>query len=143
MEKGTELGVLSFRFFSCERSPRRMHAAGVKRLRRVATSALEQSHRSLLPLVEAGLDLAALEEHLSACERSVLLDPRAPESLDGAGAGSWWVVVGPEGGFTPAESARLQAATTVSARLGPSILRIETAALAASSLLLFGLEDRE
>ena len=143
VEKGTELGVQSFRFFSCERAPRRMRAAGVKRLRRVATAALEQSHRSVLPLVEAGLDLAALEVHLRGCERSVLLDPRAHRSFVGAGAGSWWVVVGPEGGFTTAESARLRAATTVSGRLGASILRIETAALAASSLLLFGSEDSE
>ncbi len=138
VEKGTELGVVSFRFFSCERAPRRIHAAGVKRLQRVAAAALEQSGRSLLPFIEAGLDLAALEEHLRSCERSVLLDPHAQSSLVRVAGGSWWVVVGPEGGFTPAEGVRLQAATTVSARLGPSILRVETAALAASSLLLFG-----
>jgi 16S rRNA (uracil1498-N3)-methyltransferase len=143
VEKGTELGVVSFRFFSCERAPRRMHAAGVKRLRRVAAAALEQSGRSLLPFIEAGLDLAALEEHLRVCERSVLLDPGAPMPFVVGAAFSSWVVVGPEGGFTLTENARLQAVTTVSARLGSSILRIETAALAASSLLLFGFQDSE
>ena len=143
VEKGTELGVGSFRFFSCERAPRRMHSAGVERLRRVASAALEQSGRSLLPVIEAGLDFAALEKHLKSCERSVLLDPASPTPFVGVAVASSWLVVGPEGGFTPAESARLHAVTTVSARLGPSILRIETAALAASSLLLFGPQESE
>jgi 16S rRNA (uracil1498-N3)-methyltransferase len=46
------------------------------------------------------------------------------------------VLVGPEGGFTPAELVTLRAANAASLRLGPHILRTETAAVAAAVALL-------
>jgi 16S rRNA (uracil1498-N3)-methyltransferase len=44
--------------------------------------------------------------------------------------------VGPEGGWTPVELAAIRAAGWQGVSLGPRILRIETAALAAAALLL-------
>ena len=46
------------------------------------------------------------------------------------------VVVGPEGGISPAETGRLAAAGALSARLGPSVLRTSSAGAVAAALLL-------
>jgi len=56
----------------------------------------------------------------------------APGQGPGQGPGPWAILIGPEGGFSPAEVARLRAAPfVVPVSLGPRILRAETAALAA------------
>jgi 16S rRNA (uracil1498-N3)-methyltransferase len=57
-------------------------------------------------------------------------------------AGPWAILIGPEGGFSPAERARLQSldyAHPVS--LGPRILRADTAAVAALTLWQMALGD--
>ena len=56
-----------------------------------------------------------------------------PASLSGPGAA---LLVGPEGGFTPAERAQAIAAGFVPIGLGPHVLRTETAALVGASALL-------
>ena len=65
-------------------------------------------------------------------ESPALYDVLAALSLDGKPSG---VVraIGPEGGFTPEEIDTLVAAGGRKVRLGPNILRIETAAIAAVS----------
>jgi 16S rRNA (uracil1498-N3)-methyltransferase len=45
------------------------------------------------------------------------------------------VLVGPEGGFTPAEIAAAETAGFVPVALGPRILRVETAAIVAAALV--------
>ena len=54
------------------------------------------------------------------------------EAVDGDSGASWAILIGPEGGFAPAEK-RLLAdhPAAVHARLGPRILRAETAVAAA------------
>ena len=54
----------------------------------------------------------------------------APQPLPAA------VLIGPEGGFTPAETGSILAAGFVATALGPHILRTETAALVSAALLL-------
>jgi 16S rRNA (uracil1498-N3)-methyltransferase len=58
------------------------------------------------------------------------------EALPKAGApGPWAILIGPEGGFSEAEQARLAALPqVVQASLGPRILRADTAAVAALAL---------
>ena len=53
-------------------------------------------------------------------------------------AGHVVLVIGPEGGITEAESAALQAAGASAVRLGPTILRAQTAGAAAASVVLAG-----
>ena len=50
-------------------------------------------------------------------------------------AGEVQVLIGPEGGLTDEEQARAQAAGFLGVRLGPRVLRTETAAIAALALL--------
>ena len=63
-------------------------------------------------------------------------------ALAKANPGPWAILIGPEGGFSPAERARLAAAPFVRrVALGPRILRAETAALAALVLWQAGFGD--
>ena len=67
----------------------------------------------------------------------LLLDPGAPQSLAALGAlhGPVSVLIGPEGGLSAAERQLAQAAGYRPVRMGPRILRTETAAVVALSLL--------
>ena len=136
MEKATELGVASIRFFGCERSPRSYGERTLARLRRMAVGALEQSHRSRLPLVEGVFPAEAALEWVGNAERAILLQPGADAPLAGLQAGHALAVVGPEGGLSAAEVEAMLAAGAVPASLVESILRVETAALAAAAWLL-------
>jgi 16S rRNA (uracil1498-N3)-methyltransferase len=63
----------------------------------------------------------------------LMLDPEAQAGLGDLSRpeGGITLLAGPEGGFDPSERAAAQAAGFVGVRLGPRILRTETAALAA------------
>ncbi|MEM8841969.1 MAG: 16S rRNA (uracil(1498)-N(3))-methyltransferase [Pseudomonadota bacterium] len=59
----------------------------------------------------------------------------AETALRAAGPGPWVVLIGPEGGFSEAEAARLRAMPAAHAvSLGPRILRADTAAVAALTI---------
>jgi 16S rRNA (uracil1498-N3)-methyltransferase len=66
----------------------------------------------------------------------------ALSALAGRPAGPWAVLIGPEGGFSPAERAAIRALpAAVPVGLGPRILRADTAAIAALTLWQAGLGD--
>jgi len=110
----------------------------VERLQAHAVEAAEQCGGTYVPPVEAPTKLSAVLDHWPE-ERQIMF---ADESLVGAGEvlgavapGPWAILIGPVGGFSEAERARLSAmpqAHRVS--LGPRILRADTAAVAAMTL---------
>lgn len=127
VQKLTELGVDRIVPFRAERSVVRWDDAKVDRahdrLAAVARSAAAQSHRPWLPLVEPVTDLPDLAGRPGAA----MADRRgAAPTLDHP-----VVLVGPEGGWSSAE--RALGLPTV--RLGPTVLRAETAALTAGAVL--------
>jgi len=68
--------------------------------------------------------------------------PPALQALAGLEAGPWAILIGPEGGFSPEERARLRARPfAVAASLGPRILRADTAAISALTLWQAALGD--
>jgi len=127
VQKLTEVGVDRILPMDAARSvvrwdaDRAAHHAG--RLRRIARQAAMQSRRAWLPVVE---DLHSFAE-VAALPAAALAEPGGPApSLDRP-----VVLVGPEGGWTEEE-----VATGVSrVGLGTTILRTETAAVAAGTLL--------
>jgi len=138
----TELGVARFRpFVSTNCEARELSAVKLGRLRRVAQEAARQSGRSVVPEVEEPVPFARL-----AAEGAVVVGDPAAESgladeLEGLLAGpAVTVVTGPEGGLTEAEVETLRAAGARAVRLGPRVLRADTApvAIAAALLLLEG-----
>jgi 16S rRNA (uracil1498-N3)-methyltransferase len=127
VQKLTELGIDRIMPFRAERSVVRWDDAKaakvVVRLRAVARSAAMQCHRPRLPQIGdvADIEVLAREPGAALADRG-----GAPPSL-----AHRVVLVGPEGGWAPDEAA-LELPRMA---LGPHILRAETAAVAAGSLL--------
>ena len=134
VEKATELGIGAIhpvltRYGQTKR-------VNTDRLRAHATEAAEQCGRLDVPPVAAPCSLADALAGWQPERRLLVCDPEAAPTVaaalsDSAGA-PWAILVGPEGGFASSER-RLLAdhPAAVYARLGPRILRAETAAAAA------------
>ena len=109
------------------------------RWRAAAAQAAKQSRRAWLPEVTALASTGDLTGRVTTASLAVLLDPAAPVALseiDLPGSGGILLIVGPEGGITPAERAALRDAGGCEARLGPTVLRTSTAGAAAAAVLL-------
>ncbi len=140
LQKATELGVARILPVSSDRSEVKLDAQRAdKRLahwRSIVVAACEQSGRAHVPAIEApqALDTAAMQyEGLG-----VLLDPFATASLAAlclAMGNTCNIAVGPEGGWSPRDREQLTAAGFQGARLGPRVLRTETAGIAAIAAL--------
>lgn len=142
VEKATEMGVRRILPVMTEFT----NAARIKRdrLQAHAVEAAEQCGGTFVPEVAELAPLARVLEawppdrRLMFCDetlagkRMALPDTPAP----------WAVVIGPEGGFSDAERAKLRAAEYAhSVALGPRILRADTAAVAALALWQMQLGD--
>ncbi|MEM7048525.1 MAG: RsmE family RNA methyltransferase [Acidobacteriota bacterium] len=138
VEKATELGVAAVRFLATERAARDLRPKDFDRLRRVAASALEQSHRSRLPEITGVHDW----QELSAL--AAFADPKSRWLLDTTGASPPAVadaapavlLIGSEGGWSDAERQHLADQPWHRVCFGERVLRVETAALAGAALLL-------
>jgi 16S rRNA (uracil1498-N3)-methyltransferase len=124
----TELGVGCIRFLQCERGERL--PGNLDRLQRIAGEALKQCHRGRLPQIGPEVDIPGLA---GLGGRLIVLD-RSGTAPDAGSPQPTTLVIGPEGGLTIDELATLNAMGAVSVRLAGSILRIETAALAAAAV---------
>ena len=142
IQKSVELGVGHVQPVLCARSVVRLDAGRAARRtahwQSVATAACEQSGRDRVPRVAPPLDF---EDWLAAAPAAGLrltLSPAAGRVLDdlpAPGTDGAILVVGPEGGLAPPESRALAAAGFLPLRLGPRVLRTETAAMAAITAL--------
>ena len=144
LQKATELGVAGLVPLITERSEVKLDAErGDKRMqhwRGVIASACEQSGRARLPTLQAPTALADWLAQ-SGTERVLYLDPQAETRLrDLAPDKGFALVVGPEGGLGERDLHALRAAGAHGVRLGPRVLRTETAGIAAIAILqgLFG-----
>ena len=146
LQKAVELGVAAFVPVSSERSEVRLDAERadkrVAHWRSVVRSACEQSGRAVVPEVGAPQSLASALETLPAGER-FLLDPLAERAIGTLAlqATTCVLAIGPEGGWSPRDREQLLAAGFTGLRLGPRILRTETAGLAAIAALQAGFGD--
>jgi 16S rRNA (uracil1498-N3)-methyltransferase len=148
IEKCTELGVARIIPVIARRTDSHLAAASGKRAerwRRIAGQAAEQSRRASVPEISEPLKLAdamngaaALRIVLAESEDQTLLrDIAKPEAASGGVA----LAVGPEGGWTEDELQSFQRAGWISASLGNTILRAETAAIAATALVASTLDS--
>jgi 16S rRNA (uracil1498-N3)-methyltransferase len=136
VEKSTELGVSSLVPMVTRRTEVR-HPGEERRGRwqRLAVSAAAQSGRVLVPEIETPLDFSQALDRASGFEQAFVLAPGGA-SLSGPWAERVALLVGPEGGFSDEEVREAQARGLLLAGLGPRILRVETAALAALARVL-------
>jgi 16S rRNA (uracil1498-N3)-methyltransferase len=145
VQKAVELGVTAIQPLAAERSVIRLTPERAERRQRhwqaVAVAACEQSGRARIPGVAPVKSLTQWLDVLDAAPDGgglrLMLSPHAgvplPQLAGSAAAVS--LMVGPEGGLSEREVALAQAAGFRAARLGPRILRTETAALAALAAL--------
>jgi len=143
IQKAVELGVAAIQPLSTHRSVVRLDARRAdKRLehwRGVVRSACGQCGRNTLPALAAPLPL---DRWLSALDDDMLALMPTPGAEHGLGQMEppadrrVRLLVGPEGGLDPKERAAAAVAGFAPVRLGPRILRTETAAMAAVTALM-------
>jgi len=149
LQKGTELGVSRFVPVVCQRSVVREADALAKkqeRWQRIIREAAEQAGRGRLPQLEPALPFDRAVQHAYAASLRLMFWEQATglnlkATLRGAGINRAALLVGPEGGFT-AEEAQLAGQFGFQlVKLGPRLLRAETAGLAAASAIFFELGE--
>ncbi|MFC4022747.1 16S rRNA (uracil(1498)-N(3))-methyltransferase [Oceanobacillus longus] len=143
LQKGTELGAASFIPFQAERSvavwDEKKIAKKMKRFEKIVKEASEQSHRNKVPVIEKSMSLKELIDKSKNYDVKVFAYEEEAKVVNHQSFGNLinkllpnqrlMVCIGPEGGFSPKESEFLKENEFSPVRLGPRILRTETAAL--------------
>lgn len=138
IEKAAELGVRRVRLAITDRT--NADHTNVARLQAIATEASEQTGRLDVPEVVAPCKLSGLLAGWEPSRRLIFCDEAGDarpllDVLKAGPRGAWAVLIGPEGGFSPAERSLLRSSALVeAASLGPRILRADTAAISALTL---------
>jgi len=143
IEKCTELGVSRIVPVIARRTDAHLAPAAAKRAerwRRIALQATEQSRRTAPPEIAAPVKLHEAAS-LPGTLRIVLAESEKQTLLRDVVASHWGgaeilLAIGPEGGWTEDELQLFQEAGWITASLGPTILRAETAAIAATAIVL-------
>lgn len=137
IQKATELGVAAIIPVASQRSVVQLEAERgdrrVQHWRAVAAAACEQCGRNTLPRIDAPRDFSDALAAVAELPLRLLLEPGAGRRLAEVTAGSTRLalLVGPEGGWDDSEIALARQAGCTPVRLGPRVLRTETAGLAA------------
>lgn len=143
VEKATELGVRSLQPLALSRNVVQLSGErAAKRLahwQAIAAAACEQCGRNRLPLIQPICSLDAWLARRAPDDTGLLLLPGATQALAELPAArtapSVSLLSGPEGGLSPDEAARAQAAGLLPIHLGARVLRADTAPLAALAWL--------
>jgi 16S rRNA (uracil1498-N3)-methyltransferase len=144
VETMTEVGVDEVVPWAAERCVVRWRdgkaGRGAARWRSTAIAAAKQARRSWFPVVAEPATTAAVAARVQAADLAVLLDPDAEQALPavagGGGLADIVLIVGPEGGISPAEASRFQLAGATRARLGPTVLRASSSGAIAAALVM-------
>jgi 16S rRNA (uracil1498-N3)-methyltransferase len=139
----TEVGVDAVVAWQAERCVARWRAdrAGkaLARWQATAREAAKQARRAWIPEVTGPETTPDITRRVGAAALAILLDPEAPAALGRIrlpDRGEIVVIVGPEGGVSPAEAGALTRAGAVAARLGPTVLRSSSAGAVAATVAL-------
>jgi 16S rRNA (uracil1498-N3)-methyltransferase len=141
LQKATELGVAAVVPVATARSVVRLDAASrgrkVSHWRGIVIAACEQCGRARVPEVAEPRPLGEFLAEPGGAQTRILLAPGAELALAAAArdAASIELLVGPEGGLEDEERRAALAAGFRACRLGPRVLRSETAAIAALAVV--------
>ena len=142
IQKATELGVAQITPLQTERVEMRLNGEREEKKsahwRSVAISACEQCARNRIPIINPPQPLAAWLDNVVA-DAKFVLHHRSEDSLESIAQPpqSVALLIGPEGGLSDLEIALAEKKNFAPLRLGPRVLRTETAPLAALSILQF------
>lgn len=145
IQKATELGVATVVPIHSTHSVVRPHPERLRHQRsrweRIARDAAQQSERWSIPGLADPVDLPEIcRQYALAAAKGILVErstcsPLGDMPLSQDRQGPIILLVGPEGGWTPDEQRFAQVQGFLPLTLGPRILRAETAAIAALSIL--------
>lgn len=154
LEKGTEVGAGFFCLVRAPGSPKRAELVRedhLTRWRRIVREAAKQSKQVAIPEVTV---VTSVDEAIRVMDErgtfSIVLDLEATDGLqevvpriasDGLRTLRIALWIGPEGGWTPADSEQFSVARMEAARLGRSVLRTETAGPVAVAVTRLALGD--
>ncbi|WP_298036200.1 16S rRNA (uracil(1498)-N(3))-methyltransferase [uncultured Desulfuromonas sp.] len=144
LQKGTELGIRAFTPLLAGRTIPRLPAARAEKRRqrweRIVREAARQCRRPCLPRLDAP---RTMTEALPECDQELRLmlweqgSRPLNEVLPPAPPRSAAILVGPEGGFGADEAGQAREAGFLPVRIGPRILRTETAGFAVAAILQY------
>jgi len=142
LQKATELGVAGIVPVLAERTEVKLDAQRTEKRvahwRSVIVAACEQSGRARIPDLAIPAALAQAANAQASDALKLTLDPlgeRTSQTLQAPGSRTVAIAIGPEGGWSPRDRDTLRAAGFEGLRLGPRVLRTETAGLAAIAAL--------
>jgi 16S rRNA (uracil1498-N3)-methyltransferase len=141
VQKATELGVWRIAPIFTERSivqlDEKQASRKLQHWRSIAVAACEQSGRNQVPQITQPVGLYEMLERRTSSGTALLLSPGAPLRIAdiASAAADITVLIGPEGGLADVEQEAAIKSGFTPVRLGPRVLRTETAAVCALTLL--------
>lgn len=152
IQKTTELGILNVVPVQMKRSvvkwkDDKSAAKKLERWNKIAFEAAKQSKRGRIPTVDSPLTVKQLKDQLEQYDLVIL--PYENEEAQGIGKvitsvqdiKKIGIIIGPEGGFSEEEVQMLSEGGAKSVKLGPRILRTETAGVVTVALVQYALGD--
>lgn len=135
VEKITEIGVAEISFVSCDHSERSFFK--IDRLKKVAVSAIKQSKRASLPIINNLVPYSEIIKRSEADKYIAFVDFNNPHHLlkIAKKEKNYLVLIGPEGDFSASELNSALEAGFTKVSLGSNTLRTETAGMVACCLL--------
>ena len=142
IEKTAELGVSRLVPLKCDRSVVDPRESKLDRLRQAIVEACKQSGRNQLMQMDAPMALADFLDRFSATTNESIVywadragEPAVSLLVDAGAMKSIAVLIGPEGGWSDRERSLLISRQIPCIKMADDVLRIETAAIAAASIL--------
>lgn len=139
IQKATELGVATisplFSDFTDIKLPEIRYSKKISHWQQVVVNACQQCGRTVLPIFNQPQKLCSWTERVNADEKWVLHPYESGILSSGPGVASAALLIGPEGGLSEQELISVRGLGFTAAQLGPRILRAETAAIAALTLV--------
>lgn len=137
LQKLTELGVKRIVPYNAYRSvvKEKKSEKKLERYKKILTEASEQCHRNLIPEIVPAIDLKDIDKYLSELNLIAYEKEDSDIKAELSNSQSITFIIGPEGGFDPAEYLKLVEKGFKSISLGKRILRAETAAIYLASII--------
>lgn len=136
VEKSVELGINRLAFIKCQHSERK--EIKLQRLQKIAISAMKQSLKTTLPIIESGMNFGDfiasapngdISLYIAHCEKDKPRQLLATSLMCNSEASGYTLLIGPEGDFSEEEIKLALERGYEPVSLGESRLRTETAAL--------------
>ncbi len=151
IQQNVEVGVKSFIPLITDRTIVKLNDKSkeikkLERWRKIAHESSKQSKRNIVPTVEDIMTIEELAERVKSEDAKFIIPYELEDTKNIKEAlkekhDRYYIVIGPEGGFSEKEIEKLIESGGVTVSLGKRILRTETAGIVASSVVLYECDE--